>query len=56
MAKKKSKKSSAVNIIEGIVIGILILIIAGMLFLYFSFSGNGAAPNIFGYTFTTQKP
>lgn len=51
MAKKKNKKSSAVNIIEGIVIGILILLIAGMLFLYFSFSDNGAAPNIFGYTF-----
>ncbi|WP_432649427.1 signal peptidase I [Huintestinicola sp.] len=51
MANKKNKKSSAVNIIEGIVIGILILLIAGMLFLYFSFSDNGAAPNIFGYTF-----
>lgn len=55
MAKKKTKKSSAVNIIEGIVIGILILLIAGMLFLYFSFSGNGAAPNIFGYTFYHTK-
>lgn len=50
MVKKKSKKRSAVNIIEGIVIGILILLIAGMLFLYFSFSDNGAAPDIFGYT------
>lgn len=50
MAKKKNGKSSAVNIIEGIVIGILILLIAVMLFLYFSFSDNGAAPNIFGYT------
>lgn len=55
MAKKRNKKSSAVNIIEGIVIGILILLIAGMLFLYFSFSGNGAAPNIFGYTFYHTK-
>lgn len=44
----KSKK--AVNIIEGIIIGILILIIAGMLFLYFTFSKTGAAPEIFGYT------
>lgn len=55
MAKKKNKKSSAVNIIEGIVIGILILLIAGMLFLYFSFSGSSAAPNIFGYTFYHTK-
>lgn len=55
MAKKRNKKGSAVNIIEGIVIGILILLIAGMLFLYFSFSGNGAAPNIFGYTFYHTK-
>lgn len=54
MAKNKNK-SSAVNIIEGIVIGILILLIAGMLFLYFSFSGNSAAPNIFGYTFYHTK-
>ena len=54
MAKKKNK-GSAVNIIEGIVIGILILLIAGMLFLYFSFSGNSAAPNIFGYTFYHTK-
>lgn len=55
MTKKKNKKGSAVNIIEGIVIGILILLIAGMLFLYFSFSDNGAAPNIFGYTFYHTK-
>lgn len=55
MAKNRNKKSSAVNIIEGIVIGILILLIAGMLFLYFSFSDNGAAPNIFGYTFYHTK-
>ncbi|MGN0636877.1 MAG: signal peptidase I [Huintestinicola sp.] len=55
MAKKRNKKSSAVNIIEGVVIGILIILIAGMLFLYFSFSDNGAAPNIFGYTFYHTK-
>ncbi|MCM1522966.1 MAG: signal peptidase I [Ruminococcus sp.] len=52
MAKNKGKNDrSAVNIIEGIVIGVLILLIAVMLFLYFSFSKKGAAPEIFGYTF-----
>lgn len=47
MAKNKG---TAVNIIEGIIIGILILIIAAMLFLYFTFSKTGAAPEIFGNT------
>lgn len=50
MAKKNKKKGSVINIIEGIVIAVLILLIAAMLFLYFSFSENGAAPDIFGYT------
>lgn len=50
MVKNKGK-GSAVNIAEGIVIGILILLIAVMLFLYFSFNKKGAAPEIFGYTF-----
>ncbi|MBQ5333180.1 MAG: signal peptidase I [Oscillospiraceae bacterium] len=55
MAGKNKKKGSAVNIIEGIVIAILIILIAGMLFLYFSFSENGAAPSIFGYTIYHTK-
>ncbi len=52
MAKKNG---SAVNIIEGIVIAILILLIAGMLFVYFSFRDTGAAPNIFGHTIYHTK-
>ncbi len=50
-----NKKGSAVNIIEGIVIGLLIILIVCMLFLYFSFSKTGAAPNIFGYTIYHTK-
>ncbi|MCM1578535.1 MAG: hypothetical protein NC078_07050 [Ruminococcus sp.] len=45
-----NKKKNAANIIEGIVIVILIALIGGMLFLYFSFGEKGAAPKIFGYT------
>lgn len=52
MAKKKG---SALNIVEGIFIAILIILIGGMLFLYFSFSETGAAPNIFGYTIYHTK-
>ena len=48
MAKKKG---SVVNIIEGAVIAVLILLIAVMLVMYFSFSKTGAAPSFFGYTF-----
>lgn len=44
------KKNSVVNIIEGIVIAALIIMIAVMLFLCFSFGKKGAAPNIFGFT------
>ena len=44
--KSGARRSS---IIEGIVIAIFILIIAFTLYLYFSFSNEGAAPNIFGY-------
>lgn len=51
---EKSKKS-IVNIIEGIVIAIMILLIASMLFLYFSFSKSGTAPNLFGYTIYHTK-
>ncbi|MGN1090139.1 MAG: hypothetical protein ACI4Q6_07015, partial [Huintestinicola sp.] len=51
----EKKKVSVVNIIEGIVVAILILLIAGMLFLYFSFSKTGAAPDIFGYTIYHTK-
>lgn len=49
------KKKSVVNIIEGIVVAVLILLIGGMLFLYFSFSETGAAPDIFGYTIYHTK-
>lgn len=45
------KKGSAVNIIEGAVIAVLIVLIALMLVMYFSFSKTGAAPSVFGYTF-----
>ncbi len=45
------KKGSAVNIIEGAVIAVLIVLIALMLIMYFSFSKTGAAPSVFGYTF-----
>lgn len=56
MAKKKrAKRSGAVNVIEGIVIAILILLIAGMLLLYFSFRSEGAAPELLGYTFYRTK-
>lgn len=55
MARKNKKKNSAVNIIEGIVIAVLIILIAAMLFLYFSFSDNGAAPDILGYTIYHTK-
>ncbi|MCI7766628.1 MAG: signal peptidase I [Oscillospiraceae bacterium] len=55
MAGKNKRKGSVVNIIEGIVIAILIILIAGMLFLYFSFSENGAAPSVFGYTIYHTK-
>ena len=48
MAKNKG---SVVNIIEGAVITVLILLIAVMLVMYFSFSKTGAAPSFFGYTF-----
>lgn len=53
MAKKISadKKRSPVNIIEGIVITVLIVLIIFMLVVYFSFSKTGATPKFFGYTF-----
>lgn len=52
MVKKHSadKKHSPVNIIEGIVITVLIVLIIFMLVVYFSFSKTGAAPKFFGYT------
>lgn len=46
----KNKKKTVVNIIEGVVIALLIALIGGMLFLYFSFGDKGAAPQVFGYT------
>ena len=50
MARKISSRSSKVfSVIEGILIAIFILIIAVMLFLYFTFSDVGAAPTIFGH-------
>lgn len=49
------KKGSVVNIVEGVVIAVLIVLIAGMLFLYFSFSDTGAAPNILGFTIYHTK-
>ena len=50
MSKKGSAKSSKIfSVIEGIIIAIFILFIAGMLFLYFTFSDAGAAPTIFGH-------
>ena len=52
---KKSTGSKAFNIIEGIVIALLILLIAFMLFLYFSFSKTGAAPSVFGYNIYYTK-
>ena len=53
MAKKFSadKKRSPVNIIEGIVITVLIVLIIFMLVVYFAFSKTGATPKFFGYTF-----
>lgn len=53
MAKKISadKKRSPVNIIEGIVITVLIVLIIFMLVVYFAFSKTGATPKFFGYTF-----
>lgn len=53
MAKKFSadKKRSPVNIIEGIVITVLIVLIIFMLVIYFAFSKTGATPKFFGYTF-----
>lgn len=47
-AKKKGNNKGALA--EGIIITILILIVACMLFLYFSFSDAGSAVNLFGYT------
>ena len=46
MAKKISadKKRSPVNIIEGIVITVLIVLIIFMLVVYFAFSKTGATP------------
>lgn len=49
------KKHSVMNIIEGVVVAVLIILIAGMLFLYFSFSETGAAPEIFGMTICHTK-
>lgn len=53
MAKKFSadKKRSPVNIIEGIVITVLIVLIIFILVVYFAFSKTGATPKFFGYTF-----
>ena len=51
---EKSKKS-IVNIIEGIVIALMIILIASMLILYFSFSKEGTVPNLFGYTIYHTK-
>ena len=44
------KRSKFFSVIEIIVIALLILIIAGMLFLYFTFSETGTAAEIFGST------
>lgn len=55
MAVRRKNNNGSVNLIEGIIIGILILLIAAMLFLYFSFSKSGAAPNIFGLTIYQTK-
>lgn len=46
----KNNKKTIVNIIEGIIIALLIALIGGMLFLYFSFKDRGASPQVFGYT------
>ncbi|MDE6593900.1 MAG: hypothetical protein K2K57_12685 [Oscillospiraceae bacterium] len=45
-----NNKKTIANIIEGVIIAILIALIGGMLFLYFSFGEKGAAPKVFGYT------
>ncbi len=45
-----NNKKNVANIIEGVIIAILIALIGGMLFLYFSFGEKGAAPKVFGYT------
>lgn len=45
-----NNKKTVANIIEGVIIAILIALIGGMLFLYFSFGEKGAAPKVFGYT------
>ncbi|MBR4224441.1 MAG: hypothetical protein IKR73_06490 [Oscillospiraceae bacterium] len=44
------KRSKAFTVVEMIVIAVLILLIAGMLFLYFTFSETGAAVDLFGKT------
>lgn len=49
MASKDRAKKSPLVVVEFIVIGILILAIAFMLVLYFSFRSTGTAPKIFGY-------
>lgn len=49
------KKRSVVNIIEAVVVAVLIILIGGMLFLYFSFGNTGSAPNIFGFTIYQTK-
>lgn len=45
-----NKKKTVANIIEGVIIAVMIALIGGMLFLYFSFGEKGAAPNVLGYT------
>ena len=46
----RMKKSKAFTVIEIVMIAILIILIAGMLFLYFTFSETGAAVDILGKT------
>ena len=55
MARKSSGSSKIFSVIEGILIAIFILFIAGMLFLYFTFSDAGAAPTLFGHVVYQTK-
>ncbi len=54
MAKKK-RRYGQTGIISGIISAVLIVIIAVMLFLYFSFNEIGSAPKILGFTIYQTK-
>ncbi|MGN0642144.1 MAG: hypothetical protein ACI4JJ_03285 [Huintestinicola sp.] len=53
--KSKSRKKKSINIFEGIIIAVVILLIACMLFMYFTFRDTQKAADVFGFTIYQTK-